>query len=130
MKTGSGAVHVSCLVSAVLVAGRPAGRGGASRWVDLPIFPFAAPGLGRGGRRRESKQPDQNHRTMKTLEVLNAHAAGLDLGSEKIHASVAGESPRVFGTFTADVLALRDWLRGAGVKTVAVEATGIYWLTV
>jgi transposase len=67
---------------------------------------------------------------MKTLEVLNAHAAGLDLGSEKIHASIAGESPRVFGTFTAEVLALRDWLQGAGVETVAVEATGIYWLTV
>jgi transposase len=67
---------------------------------------------------------------MKTLEVLNLHAAGLDLGSEKIHASVAGESPRVFGTFTADVLALRDWLRGQKVETVAVEATGIYWLTV
>src|SRR5947209_11719107 len=67
---------------------------------------------------------------MKTLEVLNLHAAGLDLGSEKIHGSIAGDTPRVFGTFTADLLALRDWLRGAGVKTVAVEATGIYWLSV
>jgi transposase len=67
---------------------------------------------------------------MKTLEVLNRHAAGLDLGSEKIHASIAGESPQVFGTFTADVIALRDWLRAGGVQTVAVEATGIYWLTV
>ena len=67
---------------------------------------------------------------MKTLEVLHTHAAGLDLGSEKIQASIAGESPRVFGTFTADVLALRDWLRERQVETVAVEATGIYWLTV
>lgn len=67
---------------------------------------------------------------MKTLEVLNVHAAGLDLGSEKIHASVAGDAPRVFGSCTADLRALRDWLQAAGVQTVAVEATGIYWLSV
>jgi hypothetical protein len=34
---------------------------------------------------------------MKTMEVINAHAAALDIGSEKIHGSVAGGAPRVFG---------------------------------
>lgn len=67
---------------------------------------------------------------MKTLEVINAHAAGLDLGSEKIHGSIAGGSPRVFGTFTGEVVALRDWLLTQKVETVAMEATGIYWLAV
>jgi transposase len=67
---------------------------------------------------------------MKSLDVINPHAAGLDLGSEKIHGSIAGGSPRVFGTFTAEVLALRDWLLREKVETVAVESTGIYWLTV
>ena len=63
------------------------------------------------------------------LEVINPHAAGLDLGSEKIHASVAGGPPRVFGTLSADLRALREWLLAEQVQTVAVEATGVYWLS-
>jgi transposase len=34
---------------------------------------------------------------------------------------------RRFGTFTADLLALADWLRANGVTHVAMEATGVYW---
>jgi transposase len=32
-----------------------------------------------------------------------------------------------FSTMTADLLALRDWLRELGVTHVAMEATGVYW---
>jgi transposase len=32
-----------------------------------------------------------------------------------------------FGTMTADLLDLRDWLKGLGVSHVTMEATGIYW---
>src|SRR2546426_3076631 len=32
-----------------------------------------------------------------------------------------------FGTMTAELLALRDWLQGLGVTHVAMEATGVYW---
>jgi transposase len=34
---------------------------------------------------------------------------------------------RRFGTFTADLLQLADWLRVCGVTHVAMEATGVYW---
>jgi transposase len=34
---------------------------------------------------------------------------------------------RTFGTMTADLLALSDWLRAAGVQHVAMESTGVYW---
>jgi transposase len=68
--------------------------------------------------------------TMKSLPVLNEQAAGLDVGSEKIHASIAGQAPRVFDTMTVSLYALRDWLKAAGVTTVAMEATGVYWLCV
>jgi transposase len=67
---------------------------------------------------------------MKSLPVLNEHAAGLDVGSEKIHASIAGQAPRVFDTMTASLYDLRDWLKGSEVTTVAMEATGVYWLCV
>jgi len=65
-----------------------------------------------------------------SLPVIHAHAAGLDVGSQKIHASIAGAEARGFGTCTADLHALRDWLKAGGVTTVAMEATGIYWLSV
>lgn len=64
-----------------------------------------------------------------SLPVINPHAAGLDVGSEKIHASIAGAEARVFGACTEDLHALRDWLKDNGVTTVAMEATGIYWLS-
>ena len=65
-----------------------------------------------------------------SLPVINPHAAGLDVGSEKIHASLRGEEAKVFGACTADLWALRDWLKENGITTVAMEATGIYWLSV
>jgi transposase len=65
---------------------------------------------------------------LETLPVLNPHAAGIDVGSEKMFASVAGGPARSFGCCTADLRQLRDGLREQGVKTVALEATGVYWL--
>lgn len=35
---------------------------------------------------------------------------------------------RTFSAFTEGVHALRDWLRQCGIKTVAMESTGNYWL--
>lgn len=65
---------------------------------------------------------------MKALSVLDPKAAGIDVGSESLHISIAGDKPRVFGTFTSDLECLRDWLKEQGVRTVAMEATGVYWL--
>jgi hypothetical protein len=65
---------------------------------------------------------------MKALPVLDPKAAAIDVGSENLHVSVAGDAPKVFGTFTVELEALRDWLKAQGVHTVAMEATGVYWL--
>ena len=65
---------------------------------------------------------------MKTLEVINQHAAGVDVGSESLHVSIAGGPAKVFGTMTANLYALRDYLKEEGVTSVALEATGVYWL--
>src|SRR5450631_925485 len=37
------------------------------------------------------------------------------------------EEVREFKTTVRSLLALRDWLAGLGVTTVAMEATGVYW---
>jgi len=65
---------------------------------------------------------------MTSLLVLDAKAAAIDVGSETLHVSIAGGSPKVFGTFTSEVLRLGDWLKAEAVRSVAMEATGVYWL--
>ncbi len=66
--------------------------------------------------------------TTPTLPVLDPTAAAIDVGSEQLHVSIAGGRPKVFGTTTGQLHALRDWLKENGVRSVAMEATGIYWL--
>jgi transposase len=61
--------------------------------------------------------------------------AGIDVGKERLAVCVmvgplAGE-PRVdfreFGTFTAELVRLRQWLQAEGVTHVVMESTGSYW---
>jgi transposase len=65
---------------------------------------------------------------MSHLPELDAHAAFVDVGSEQMYVSIAGGAPQVFGTVTLQLHALRDWLLDNGVRSVAMEATGVYWL--
>ena len=65
---------------------------------------------------------------MQPLPVLDPKAAGIDVGSEQLHVSIAGDLPKIFGTTTGQLHALRDWLKENGVRSVAMEATGVYWL--
>ena len=64
-----------------------------------------------------------------TLKQINLNAAGMDIGDRSIYVCVSPgrdeQSVRVFSTFTADLNALADWLSQCGVKTVAMESTGV-----
>ena len=62
------------------------------------------------------------------LPVLDPSAAAIDVGSEQLHVSVAGGPPKVFGTTTGQLHEMRDWLKAQAVRSVAMEATGVYWL--
>ena len=62
-------------------------------------------------------------------------AAGLDVGAEELVVAVPhgrGDAPfvRTFSAFTAGLHALRDWLKGCAITTVALESTGNYWLCI
>jgi len=56
----------------------------------------------------------------------------VDVGARQIFAAVPGdrdpEPVRCFDTFTPDLEALADWLEGCGIRTVAMESTGVYWI--
>lgn len=66
------------------------------------------------------------------LPLLNPHAAGIDVGASEHYVAVPAdrdEQPvKRFGAFTEDLHALARWLLQCGVKTVALESTGVYWI--
>ncbi len=66
--------------------------------------------------------------------VMNADAAGLDIGASEIWACVPADratpAVRSFSTFTPDLEALVKWLVNCRIKTVAMESTGVYWVPI
>lgn len=62
------------------------------------------------------------------LPMINPDAAGVDVGSEKLFVSVRGQEPKVFLSVTSDMQKLCQYLKNQGVRTVAMEATGVYWI--
>jgi len=81
-------------------------------------------------RKNKSKKQKMPVRSLKTIQP---HAAGIDLGSREHWVScppLEDNTPNVqrFGTTTPELLRLADWLKEQGVKTVAMESTGVYWI--
>lgn len=66
---------------------------------------------------------------MSTLHKVNPHCAGIDIGSESIFIGVEGCEVVSFGTFTDDYLKAIAYLKEHGIASVAMEATGVYWIT-
>ena len=92
-------------------------------------------------RTKRAKAPRRSHhrqsgpiRPSGKMPKINPHAAGVDVGSVEHWVCVPEDSVsqgqtnvRSFGGFTADLDQLVEWLLACGVKTVAMEATGVYW---
>lgn len=64
-----------------------------------------------------------------SMEILNPHAAGIDVGSRSHWVAVGQHEKdiREFGVFNHDLFAMADWLHESKVKTIAMESTGTYW---
>jgi len=69
------------------------------------------------------------------MQVVYPRCCGLDVHQQRIVAGllVRGErgglhqEVRPFGTTTAEILRLGDWLHAAGCTAVAMESSGVYW---
>src|SRR5260370_12788693 len=69
------------------------------------------------------------------MEVVHPRCCGIDVHKQTVVAcllcSSANGTPskevRTFGTMTADLLQLADWLTSTGGTRVAMESTGVYW---
>lgn len=68
------------------------------------------------------------------LEVVHRDLAGIDVGNESHMVAVApGRDPqpvREFGSWTADLWRMAEWLKSCGVKMVVMQSTGVYWIAV
>jgi transposase len=68
------------------------------------------------------------------LEVVHPDAAGIDIGNESHYVAVPptrdSESVRRFGCTTAELKEMADWLKQCGIRTVAMQSTGVYWIAV
>jgi len=69
-----------------------------------------------------------------SLEVIHPDAAGIDIGNESHYVAVPqkrdSQPVRRFGCTTAELRAMADWLKQCGIRTVAMQSTGVYWIAV
>jgi transposase len=79
-------------------------------------------------RKRRSQKVDLTE----GLDPINPHAAGIDVGSAEHYVAVpVGRDPhpvQTFGSFTADLHRLAQWLKACRIETVVMQATGVYWI--
>lgn len=70
----------------------------------------------------------------KDLQMVNPHAAGIDIGSEThyvaVSPEVSDEPVRHFGCYTPDLHEMARWLKECKVETITMESTGVYWIPV
>ena len=65
------------------------------------------------------------------MRVLHERCCGLDVHKNSVVACAItpqGQQTRTFGTMTGDLEKLAQWLKEQGIRYVAMESTGIYWL--
>ena len=74
------------------------------------------------------KSPDGNK-----LAIVNPNAAGIDIADTEMQVCVPedrdGDNNRRFGSFTCELNNIIVWLTECHITTVAMEATGIYYLS-
>jgi transposase len=65
------------------------------------------------------------------FSVVNPYSAGIDVGDREhmvaVPEQLARERVRKFGTLSCDLELLLAWLKECGIRSVAMESTGVYW---
>jgi transposase len=62
------------------------------------------------------------------MEKIRTNVAGIDIGAKKVFTALDGQPVVSHLTFTEDFMLLRDYLLENKIETVAMEATGVYWV--
>ena len=68
------------------------------------------------------------------LTKLNPQVAGIDVGSKSCYVCIGladgTQKVREFPNFTADLNAMVAWFKANGIKSVAMESTGSFWIPI
>ena len=75
-------------------------------------------------------QPASNFR----LAPLNPCVAGIDIGASSVFICIGfadgHQEIREYLTFTEDLKSMLTWIQQNGIKSVAMESTGVYWIPI
>ena len=66
------------------------------------------------------------------LTVVNPDTAGIDVGNESHFVAVPpdrdAQPVQEFGSWTDDLTKMAAWLKQCKIRTVVMQATGVYWI--
>ena len=66
------------------------------------------------------------------LTVVNPDTAGIDVGNESHFVAVPpdrdAQPVQEFGSWTDDLTKMSAWLKQCNIRTVVMQATGVYWI--
>jgi len=89
---------------------------------------------GSRGSSRSRKGKRSSRADMEAMQIKNPNAAGMDIHADSHWVAVAPDRDaqpiREFSCFTCDLHTMADWLEECGITTIAMEATGVYWIPV
>jgi transposase len=78
------------------------------------------------------KKGSGKRKALQTPPQVEDNAAGIDVGAREMFVAVPpdrdAEPVRVYRTFTCELNEIAEWLLACGIKTVAMESTGVYWI--
>jgi len=82
----------------------------------------------------DGRKPDKPKVDWKALDIVHPDAAGIDIGGSEHWVAISPdrdqEPVRCFDCFTEDLQHMANWLIGHGVRSVAMQSTGVYWIPV
>jgi transposase len=80
------------------------------------------------------RNPDKPKVDWKALDIVHPDAAGIDIGGSAHWVAISPdrdpEPVRRYDCFTQDLQRMADWLISRGVRSVAMQSTGVYWIAV
>lgn len=82
---------------------------------------------------KKKNKKNEKVKMKNSLQVIYPHAAGIDIGDTEHYVATpnaqGSHDVKCYKTFTSDLQRIVTDLKAEGITTVAMESTGVYWIT-